>query len=69
MGPDAGPGRLEFRVGNGGTTTARPFAMSASYDGVILTWHDVRNAPDAGDIYAQKLNSAGIPGRSVTAAP
>jgi hypothetical protein len=44
-----------------GSPAARPFAMIEDPDGVILAWHDTRNAPDAGDIYAQKLNSAGIP--------
>src|SRR2546428_1134 len=44
-----------------GSLIARPFTMSSDLDGVILAWHDVRNVLDTGDIYAQKLNSFGIP--------
>ena len=52
-------------VSGDGTPANPPFGIAPPpfiIDGPILAWHDVRNAPDAGDIYAQKLNSsAGIP--------
>ena len=55
-----------------GSPMNRPFGMVAvpfPEGGAILAWHDVRNAPDAGDIYAQKLNNSGIPQWTVGGVP
>lgn len=52
---------VSISVSATGTPIVPPFSMVQGTDGVTLAWHDVRNAPDAGDIYAQKLNNAGIP--------
>jgi hypothetical protein len=48
-----------------GSQDLRPLAMAkgggVNIGEVILAWHDVRDFPDPGNIYAQKLNGSGIP--------
>jgi hypothetical protein len=60
-------------VSAAGSPMDRPFGMVAvplsQGSGAILAWHDIRNAPDAGDIYAQKLSNNGIPQWTVGGMP
>ncbi len=46
-------------VAGNGPYPPRPTIISDSEGGAIITWHDLRNGLDY-DIYAQKINSAGI---------
>lgn len=68
--PQWGPTGVRVVSGSvSASPSARPFAMIQGTDAVILAWHDVRNTPDAGDIYAQKLDFAGIPQWTVGGIP
>jgi hypothetical protein len=68
--PQWGPTGVRIVTGSvSATGNSQPLAMVRATDGVILAWHDVRNVPDAGDIYAQKLNNLGIPQWTVGGTP